>query len=67
MLGMQTEHEVLEVGQLRPDMTATPQLSAGEVGYIVANIKTLADVIVGDTDHPPRRSKAALRTTSRLS
>ena len=49
MLGTDKEHEVLEVGQLRPDMVATPELAAGEVGYIVANIKTLADVIVGDT------------------
>ena len=49
MLGTETEHEVLEVGKLTPEMEAFPQLSAGEVGYVVANIKTLADVIVGDT------------------
>ncbi|MCL4170403.1 UNVERIFIED_CONTAM: hypothetical protein GTU68_008487, partial [Idotea baltica] len=49
MLGTDKEHEVLEVGQLRPDMKACPELAAGEVGYVVANIKTLADVIVGDT------------------
>jgi GTP-binding protein LepA len=49
MLGTDKEHEVLEVGQLRPDMIATPELAAGEVGYVVANIKTLVDVNVGDT------------------
>ncbi|HEB52499.1 MAG TPA: elongation factor 4, partial [bacterium] len=49
MLGTMTEHEVLEVGQMRPEMTPQSELSAGEVGYVVANIKTLADVIVGDT------------------
>ena len=32
MLGTETEHEVLEVGKLTPEMEAFPQLSAGEVG-----------------------------------
>ncbi|MCB9877830.1 MAG: elongation factor 4 [Planctomycetes bacterium] len=49
MLGTASVHEVLEVGQLRPEMKACPELQAGEVGYIVANIKELAEVIIGDT------------------
>ena len=49
MLGTQSEHEVLEVGKLCPDMSARPELRTGEVGYVVANIKQLQDVIVGDT------------------
>jgi len=61
MLGTQKEHEVLEVGQLKPDMTATPELAAGEVGYVVANIKTLADVIVGDTvTHQDEKLRGAM-------
>jgi GTP-binding protein LepA len=49
MLGTKTEHEVMEVGKLKPDMQAVEELHAGEVGYIVANIKKLQDVVIGDT------------------
>jgi GTP-binding protein LepA len=44
-----TEHEVMEVGQFRPAMTACGELSAGQVGYLMAQIKTLSDVHIGDT------------------
>ncbi|HEY4160897.1 MAG TPA: translation elongation factor 4 [Candidatus Saccharimonadales bacterium] len=39
----------LEVGSLRPDMTAGQKLQAGEIGYIVTNLKTTRDAKVGDT------------------
>jgi GTP-binding protein LepA len=39
----------LEVGALRPDMTPGTQLRAGEIGYIVTNLKTTRDAKVGDT------------------
>lgn len=39
----------LEVGALRPDMTAGHSLQAGEIGYIVTNLKTTRDAKVGDT------------------
>jgi GTP-binding protein LepA len=39
----------LEVGALRPDMTAGLVLQAGEIGYIVTNLKTTRDAKVGDT------------------
>ena len=39
----------LEVGALRPDMTAGQSLQAGEIGYIVTNLKTTRDAKVGDT------------------
>jgi GTP-binding protein LepA len=45
----QTEHEVTEIGQFRPAPTACPELSAGQVGYFMAQIKTLDDVHIGDT------------------
>jgi GTP-binding protein LepA len=42
-------HEVLKVGVFTPDAMERQDLSAGEVGFIVANVKTLADAKVGDT------------------
>ena len=49
MCGTMTHYEVMEVGKLKPDMQAVEELHAGEVGYIVANIKKLQDVVIGDT------------------
>ncbi len=39
----------LEVGALKPDMVAGKQLTAGEIGYIVTNLKTTREAKVGDT------------------
>ncbi len=39
----------LEVGSLSPTMTPSPELSSGEIGYIVTNLKTTRDAKVGDT------------------
>jgi GTP-binding protein LepA len=44
-----TEHEVIELGQFRPAPTVCEELSAGQVGYFMAQIKTLSDVHIGDT------------------
>ncbi len=44
-----TEHEVIEIGQFRPNMTPCAELAAGQVGYLMAQIKTLSDVHIGDT------------------
>ena len=49
MLQTHTEYEVTEIGCLRPRMTALDELGAGEVGYVIANNKVLADVKIGDT------------------
>ena len=43
------EHEVLEVGYLKPKMVECDEISAGEVGYLVAGIKTIRDIKIGDT------------------
>jgi GTP-binding protein LepA len=43
------EYEVTEVGTLRLKLEAQPELHAGQVGYIVAGIKSVADARVGDT------------------
>jgi len=42
-------HNITEVGKFLPKPTAVESLGAGEVGYFVAGIKTLADVSIGDT------------------
>jgi GTP-binding protein LepA len=44
-----TEHEVTELGQFRPAPTPCDALSAGQVGYLMAQIKMLSDVHIGDT------------------
>ena len=41
--------EVSETGIFHPAMTPTPRLTAGDVGYLVASIKKVADAQVGDT------------------
>ncbi|NQV27406.1 MAG: elongation factor 4 [Rhodopirellula sp.] len=42
-------HEVLELGQFRPDMRPCNELGPGQVGYMLCGIKELSMVHVGDT------------------
>ncbi len=42
-------HDVTEVGVLSPDRKPIDALHAGESGYLVASIKSLGDVKIGDT------------------
>ena len=42
-------YEVKEVGIFTPKMQAVDQLETGDVGYIIANMKSAADVKIGDT------------------
>ena len=48
-MGAGAEYDVTEVGVLAPDRTKVDALHAGESGYIVASIKSLGDVKIGDT------------------
>jgi len=52
-------YKVEEVGQFQAHRTPTPSLAAGEVGYVIAGVKTVSDTSVGDTithnDHPAPR------------
>jgi len=43
------EHAVEEVGWLGLERVATDELGPGDVGYLIAGIKTVRDVVVGDT------------------
>ncbi len=43
------EYEVQEVGVFRPGMEKREVLGAGEVGYVIANIKDPSEVLIGDT------------------
>jgi GTP-binding protein LepA len=43
------QYEVLEVGIFRLDMLKRDALIAGDVGYLIAGIRTLSDASVGDT------------------
>lgn len=49
MLGTQSSGIALEVGCLQPDMSPTHNLVAGEIGYIVTNLKSTREARVGDT------------------
>ena len=49
LCGSDTIHEVTEVGVLTPEMEPRPHLGPGEVGYMIAGIRSLDDVGVGDT------------------
>jgi GTP-binding protein LepA len=43
------EYEVEAAGVFKLALVETPELSAGDVGYFIAGIKTVSDVRVGDT------------------
>jgi GTP-binding protein LepA len=42
-------YQVDSVGALTPKMTEIDRLGAGEVGFVIANIKVVADTKIGDT------------------
>jgi len=56
LMHSEQEHEVEEVGTLRLKRFPTQELAAGEVGYVIAGIKSLSGLAIGDTltdaDHP---------------
>lgn len=48
-LGVGANYEVLEIGQFIPSRRPCDKLRAGQVGYLICNIKSLKDVRIGDT------------------
>ncbi|HEX3656748.1 MAG TPA: translation elongation factor 4 [Pirellulales bacterium] len=48
-----TNYEVIELGQFAPQRRACDKLQAGQVGYLICNIKSLSQVHIGDTVSVP--------------
>ncbi|MGC8640796.1 MAG: translation elongation factor 4, partial [Isosphaeraceae bacterium] len=44
-----TDYEVTGLGRFRPQEVPCDELGVGQVGYVIANIKQLSDVRIGDT------------------
>ncbi|MGV8120827.1 MAG: translation elongation factor 4 [Candidatus Xenobiia bacterium LiM19] len=49
MMSSEKTYEIDEVGIFKPEMTKTEVLKAGEVGYLIAQIKDIKETRVGDT------------------
>ncbi len=49
MMGTGDTYQIAEMGKLCPQRTLVKSLSAGEVGFIVANIRSISAIHVGDT------------------
>lgn len=49
MISSDAEYEVVELGKHTPQEKRVNTLSAGEVGYLCASIKSVSDIKVGDT------------------
>src|SRR5580692_11781004 len=58
MMGADAHYEIDRIGVFRPKMIETPELGPGEIGYITAQIKQVADTRVGDTLTDDKRPTA---------
>lgn len=54
-----TTHDVVDLGQFTPGQTPCESLEAGQVGYLICNIKSLDLVHIGDTVTIPGDKAAA--------
>jgi GTP-binding protein LepA len=65
LMGSGREFEVKEVGIFTPRPQKREKLGAGNVGYVIANIKNVADVKIGETitdaRHPARAPLAGFK------
>jgi len=68
MMATGKTYEVLEVGVFTPEAKPVEKLRPGEVGYVIANIKTTSDVKIGDTmtlaKHPVQEPLPGFRVIS---
>jgi GTP-binding protein LepA len=58
MMATGAQHQVDRVGVFTPKMTKTEALGPGEIGFLTASIKSVADCQVGDTLTEARRPTA---------
>ena len=56
LMSTNQNYEIKEVGLFTPKMLPQPRLSAGDVGYFIANIKSTAEIKIGDTLTDARKS-----------
>jgi GTP-binding protein LepA len=49
MLAAGRDYQIMELGKFTPRMMKAAHLGTGEVGYVIANIKQLRDVTIGET------------------
>ena len=59
MMQRGSTHKIDRIGVFRPRQVETPTLGPGEIGYITAQIKEVADAAIGDTITEERRQTAA--------
>ncbi len=55
MMSTGQQYEIKDIGVFKPRMVGCDSLSAGDVGYVIANVKSTADVKIGDTVTEHRR------------
>ena len=58
MMGTDAKYQIERVGVLTPKMVAVDSLGPGEIGFITASIKEVADTRVGDTITEDKRPTA---------
>ncbi len=56
LMSNNARHEIKEVGVFTPKMRVQERLNPGDVGYFIANIKSTADIKIGDTITDQRHS-----------
>jgi elongation factor 4 len=56
----QQQYEILDIGLMYPEPTPTDVLYTGQVGYIIAGMKTVKEARVGDTIYHAKKSVVAL-------
>ena len=65
LMSNNARHEIKEVGVFTPKMRVQERLNPGDVGYFIANIKSTADIKIGDTITDQRHSARSRSPVSR--